>query len=443
MMHNSEFHSFLMEKEYKSERNIGFIRSSIMLLLLILFGVLTLTSTSKSENPIYSSLLIQLTIFLVISLFITAIIFLIKRNKSTIRFIVIGKFLSIPLDVTFFSFTAFYLTKHFFSSQGISISLLLLIAAGITTVFSLFKFGKLHIIFNGLSFCAAFILVNIKIQSGYQFSLYKFFVKRGELITANEPDLFINDQLSQFTPAVQYELTYFVSIILLTAAAVFLAVYIKRSLTQISSQQKYRRFLSPIMTEKILKEVPDLLKTGETLQAAVLYTDISKLDAIMKKNSPQDVISFLNHFLEEMAEIIYKHEGTIESLYEGRIRAVFGAPMADERAAENAVRAAFAMEKSASELRLGIPIHIGIGIHFGQIHAGNIGTDAHSNYTIFGEDAEIAKSIQELTKQTKRTIIISEAARIKLPQGIDAHKLGSAKIKGKKEGVAVYAPIAH
>lgn len=419
-MLSKEIQTFLLDREYYAEKNISLARTIYLGVMLVVISLLYMKNSS--EYP--SVLVLLLSGALVLSVIVFADVVLLHRQARTSGFIKIAKYVSTPLDIASFGFLAWFLESQ--KELGISatwgISLIIMGVTGLTLLFCIFRLSISAAVLNFILTAAGYTYLNYWIQDNYKSSVVRLIQDR--YFDSNE---FI----------------FFAFTLVLSVIAVLMIISRKKNLAKVTREQWLRRFISPSEVNAVLKGKKSITAPDKKTEVTILCAEIRLFTAITEKNKPENVIRFFNHILEEMAEIIYKHDGMLDRIGEGSFRAVFGLPFDDSRAAENAVRAAFAMNKAAGELKLGIPIHLGIAIHTGKVTAGFIGVSHHMNFTILGDTISTAMNILELTKQTKQSIIISEPARALLPQGIDAQKLGSAKIKGKDEGVVVYTPIAH
>jgi adenylate cyclase len=127
--------------------------------------------------------------------------------------------------------------------------------------------------------------------------------------------------------------------------------------------------------------------------------------------------------------------------------AIFGAPAAIDDHADRGVRAALAIlqaEESLNQQRReqGLPpLRTGIGISSGAVVAGNVGSASRYNYTVIGNEVNLASRLQSLTKQSvfRARIICSDAACSALRGSYILRDLGEAEIRGKKETRRIWA----
>ena len=415
-MLSANIQSILLEKEYKAERNTGLFRCAVLI------GAVTAAAALSVKNAEYRRTIIPLCIFLFIAIIIIADLVLVYKHPKARRFIKISKFLSTPMDAVFFTLLIDFIrtTRIVYIDYVWGAALLMLCAAALTMALCAFRYSALTAIINGVLMISGYMYLNFIRGSRV------FFIKA----------------LQQGKYVVLDEIAFYAVTIILTVFSAALALRQKKIIVMALRRQEFKRYLPEKRVKEIIAGQAFPGPEGQRTKATVLYADIKNFTKIVETRDPQTIVGALNSFVEEMVEIIFKYDGTLDNIIGDGIVAFFGAPFAPERAAENAVRAAIAMQNEVAGLDLGIPLQMGVGIHSGGIIAGRIGSKTNKTYSIIGETVNTAIRIQELTKPLKRQIIISEAVRALLPEGIDAQKLGRAKIKGSTQGVVLYAPIA-
>jgi adenylate cyclase len=144
--------------------------------------------------------------------------------------------------------------------------------------------------------------------------------------------------------------------------------------------------------------------------------------------------------------VIEGNGGVVDKFIGDAVMALWGAPVAQDDAAERAVRAAFGMERAlvgvnAAFAARGLqPLAIGIGIHAGKVVAGNMGSPTRLNYTVIGDGVNLASRLEGLTKQYGATIIVSEACARAAPV-FSYRELGVTQVKGRLEPVRIFEPL--
>jgi adenylate cyclase len=245
-----------------------------------------------------------------------------------------------------------------------------------------------------------------------------------------------------YIPTVAPQLTLFLGVVLPT-----LEQSVSQELEKRRVRNLFSRFISPEMVDQLI-ETQDITSLNKRANLSILFSDIRGFTTLSEKLSPEEVVSVLNPYLEAMTQVIEKFGGTVDK-YEGdAIVAFFGEPVVHEDHALRAVRTAVEMRKALVELhamweKQGRPyrIEIGIGINSGEVFVGLLGSAQRINYTIIGDNANLASRLQDLTKTYQWPILISESTYDQVKAEFEAELADSVIVKGRSEAVKVYKLI--
>jgi len=189
---------------------------------------------------------------------------------------------------------------------------------------------------------------------------------------------------------------------------------------------------------------PEAMLVGDNRVLSVLFSDIRSFTSISEKMAPDDLVSNLNRYFSVMVKIIQERKGTVDKYIGDAIMAFFGAPVKHEDDALQSVLAGIEMDEAlasfnANQASLGKPEwRIGIGINYGVVTVGNIGTDTKMNYTIIGDMVNLASRLEGLTKEYRQPLLISEGLRTRVGDKVPFRLIDSVAVKGKKQGVKIY-----
>ena len=206
------------------------------------------------------------------------------------------------------------------------------------------------------------------------------------------------------------------------------------------------RFFSPKVRDEIMSLNEQIVsEKGKLQNVAVMFSDIRDFTKYCEEKSPEEIVTFLKEYQSIMVDIIFKHNGTLDKFVGDGIMATFGTPSTSEDDASNAVRAA--MEMSSSLRRFNIDrtksgleeIRIGIGIHYGQVVAGSIGSGNRLEYTVIGDTVNIASRLETATKELKRQIVFSQEVKNQIAADIETTLLGSIEIRGHGKPMQVFS----
>ena len=216
-------------------------------------------------------------------------------------------------------------------------------------------------------------------------------------------------------------------------------------INELQEKEKIRKTLesivSPDIMHKLMKSDSSALKQGEKKHIAVFFCDLRKFTSYAEKNTPEDVIFFLNSYFGKVVDIITEHNGIVNKFMGDAILAIFHL---DENSAtiDDAVDTALdiVMHSNAICLPDGERFNVGIGIHTGYATAGTIGSQDRFEYTFIGDTVNIASRLDGLSKRLGYSIIISEDTYKNLNQTTQEKftDLGEQKIRGKETPLHVY-----
>jgi adenylate cyclase len=226
------------------------------------------------------------------------------------------------------------------------------------------------------------------------------------------------------------------------------------SITEGKDKRKIKKMLSQYVSPSILatlvdKSPSDVLKAevGSKENLTVLFSDIRGFTSISERLEPEKVVELLNGYLSEMVDVIFEHEGTLDKFIGDAIMAFWGAPLKVDDHGVRAVLAALDMRRQLDiyNQRLdtadGIRLEIGIGINTGEVILGNIGSEKKLDYTIIGDNVNLASRMEGLTKMYGAPILITESTYEEIKNTIPCRIVDMVKVVGKKKGVRIFEPV--
>jgi adenylate cyclase len=214
---------------------------------------------------------------------------------------------------------------------------------------------------------------------------------------------------------------------------------IKLTAEQVIIRTAFAKYLSPQMLDRLTAEGFNTNLGGEKIQAAMMFTDIEAFtDMCERLRDPQRIVETLNHYFERTTGSIFDHDGVIIKFIGDAIFAAWGAPLADPAAPVKAVRAAWKLFESNKLAVAGEELKTRIGLHFGEVVAGNIGSTRRVDYTLIGDAVNLASRLEGLNKMFDTHILMSQSIRACLGDEFHTRRVGTFRVKGRQEVTVVH-----
>jgi adenylate cyclase len=201
----------------------------------------------------------------------------------------------------------------------------------------------------------------------------------------------------------------------------------------------FGQHVSPQVVERLLLE--GARTQSDTRNVAVMFVDFRSFTAGARSRSPQDVVDRLDGAFAVLVEILDRHGGIVNKFLGDGFLALFGAPLDAEDPAHRAVAAGREMLDAMGRINAGSswPLRIGIGIHFGEVVAGNIGSPRRKEYTVIGDTVNFASRLEALNKEFGSQLLISSAVRDVLGKDCpEAIALGEVPVRGYEQPVSIW-----
>jgi len=232
----------------------------------------------------------------------------------------------------------------------------------------------------------------------------------------------------------------------------FVATYVFRYVHTQREKQAVMGAFQHYVPSKVVDELlqnPEKLKLGgEERFMTVMFTDIASFTTISEKLTPEKLVTLINEYLSEMTNIVLKYEGIIDK-YEGdAIMAEFGAPVILEDHALRTCLAGLDMQKRLAQLaekwrKSGKPVlRCRIGINSGNMIVGNMGSGKVFDYTVIGDEVNLASRLEGANKIFGTHLMISESTYNIVKKHVITRPLDLIRVKGRNEPVQVFEVLA-
>ncbi|MGD9158192.1 MAG: adenylate/guanylate cyclase domain-containing protein [Desulfobacteraceae bacterium] len=214
--------------------------------------------------------------------------------------------------------------------------------------------------------------------------------------------------------------------------------------SQIEELNKYnnlRRYLSPTVAEKILSNENTMWAVPRRKMMTVMFTDIRNFSTFTDNLEPEELFNLLHNYISEMTKIVYRYDGTLNKIIGDGLLIFLGDPVPMDDHARRAVMMGIDMQKKTEELKkdwryFGYEFGMGIGINTGYMTVGNIGSEMQLDYTVIGNQVNVASRLESNAKAGQ--ILISQRTYSSVSDLVEADKIGEITVKGIHNPVLTY-----
>lgn len=212
--------------------------------------------------------------------------------------------------------------------------------------------------------------------------------------------------------------------------------------------ERRNELLNQVLTHYVAQEIADIVLAdperhlklgGETRDVTILFADLRDFTPFSASHTAPQVVDSLNLIFNELIEIIFDYKGTFDKLMGDAIMAFFGAPVRGDDDLERALKAALEMQTRFARLKKEFPnlapLGLGIGVHYGEVIVGNIGSERMMDYTVIGDTVNISRRLQETARPGE--ILISQATYEMAPS-IEVAVIGEKFLPGRSTPIVTY-----
>lgn len=211
-------------------------------------------------------------------------------------------------------------------------------------------------------------------------------------------------------------------------------------------------YLAPAMVEKLADDPSRLALGGEARDMTMLFCDVRGFTTISEQFDAEGLTRLINKLLTPLTDIIMQRRGTVDKYMGDCVMAFWNAPLDDADHARHAALAALAMNaemaplnqrlaaEAAAEGRRHIPLQIGIGVNSGEVVVGNMGSDQRFDYSVLGDQVNLAARLEGQCKTYAVDIILGENSVARAP-GLTVLELDLIRVKGKTGAARIYTLI--
>lgn len=227
------------------------------------------------------------------------------------------------------------------------------------------------------------------------------------------------------------------------------AAFIREEAQRKQVRSAFGQYLSPDLVKKLADDPDQLALGGEMREMTFMFCDVRGFTSISELFDAQGLTKLINRFLTPMTNLILANSGTIDKYMGDCIMAFWNAPLIDEDHARDACKSALLMvddlkvlnaeleREAEEEEREHRPIMIGIGLNSGEACVGNMGSEQRFDYSVLGDNVNLASRLEGQSKTYRVTIVIGDNT-VALAPDYASVELDLIKVKGKTEAVRIH-----
>lgn len=206
----------------------------------------------------------------------------------------------------------------------------------------------------------------------------------------------------------------------------------------------FSQYVAGPVVDRILADPARAKLGGERKELTVLFSDIRGFSLFSEGMAPEALAAFLGEYLTPMTELVLASGGTLDKYIGDAVMAIWGAPVDVPDHPARACEAALKMQEVLVGLnqiwaKQGKPaVAIGVGINTGAMAVGNMGSAARFDYTVLGDQVNLAARLEALTKEYGIAILCGEATAKQAGPGFVFREVDLVRVKGRAGAVPVF-----
>ncbi len=235
--------------------------------------------------------------------------------------------------------------------------------------------------------------------------------------------------------------------LIITSAVVFAFKFQKELAKRATVMNMFGKFVSPKVLTTLIKNQDNLVLKNTKKQITVMFCDVKDFTTLSERCNPEQLVENLNELFNEIVNIIFENNGTVDKFIGDCVMAYWGDPIASEEDSYMAIKTALDIKKKVNELKIKnaqegkIILDVKMGINSGEALLGLAGSEKIMSYTAMGDAVNVASRLESSCSKLKRDILISKSAYDAAKSKIVVLDAGKIKLKGKDEQIEVFEPI--
>lgn len=295
-----------------------------------------------------------------------------------------------------------------------------------------------------LSFFSTSYLKNLKTKYGLLIEMLNLLMMIGLIFVIREFSFFLfqekNYVIALVSPSLSIILGYF-------GSTAYNFIGEKRQKAVIKGM--FSHYVNPTIVDELVTNPEKLKLGGENKFLTVFFSDIVGFSTFSEKKSPEHLVKFLNEYLSSMTNLVFINKGTLDKYIGDAVMAFWGAPTPIENHAYLACSTALQMQAELVKLRKKWEtegetlIKVRMGINTGNMVVGNVGGKERFDYTVMGDNVNLASRLEGANKEYSTLIMISESTYDEIKEHFLCRELDLIIVKGKSKPIKVYELISY
>jgi adenylate cyclase len=234
---------------------------------------------------------------------------------------------------------------------------------------------------------------------------------------------------------------------LLVVAVLRSRMHLVAELRADSARSALSRYVSPDVADALSKDVGTSFGVPASRHVAVLFADVVGFTAMAEQMSPESAFALIRSFQERTTRVVFRHSGTLDKYLGDGLMVTFGSLQDEPDAAARAITCAFAMVDEVDRwnakrvARGASAVRLSIGVHYGAVIVGNVGSERRREFTAVGDVVNVASRIEEATRELGCTFAASDPCVQAAGKGIDGKRFDKTvelQIRGRQLPILVH-----
>lgn len=205
----------------------------------------------------------------------------------------------------------------------------------------------------------------------------------------------------------------------------------------------FSQYVSENLVNELIENPDKLTLGGEKKVLTILFSDIAGFTSFSEGKKPEEVVTFINQFLDRMTESVLNYNGTLDKYLGDSVMAFWGAPVNLTDHAELACKCALDMKQKLTALnekwsKKSSEISMRIGVNTGEVLVGNIGGKKRFDYTVMGDNVNLASRLEGVNKNYNTSIIMSEETNEFVKSKFITREIDTVRVKGRAKPTKLF-----